>query len=175
MAEELSSIEFVFQVGLQRIQLQSEVFDALDQKAGMVLGFTVVSVGELLGFLMLAAAEGVRPSPYFVKLVQVPFLAGLVAVGLCTYFGLRSLWIREFALGFNFEAFVEDANPEKGLSADDLRKNSLYALLKSVNANDFALGKKRSYAKLATVAFLSSLACYGFTLGLIFLLLSTGA
>lgn len=175
MGEEPSSIEFVFQMGLQRIQLQNQVFDALDQKAGMVLGFTVVSVGELLGFLLLAAAEGVKPSPYFVKFIQVPFLVGLVAVGLCTYFGLRSLWIREFALGFNFETLVQDANPEKRLSADDLRKASLYALQKSVNANDAGLGKKRSYAKMATGSFLLSLACYGVTLGLIFLLLATGA
>ena len=51
----------------------------LDTKTGAVLGFVIVSIAELLGFLFLASTEKGKPIPY-PSLLTILFFVGLVAL-----------------------------------------------------------------------------------------------
>lgn len=48
--------EFI-ELGWKELRLQSETRDHLDTKTGVILGFALVSVVEVLGFLLLVGAE----------------------------------------------------------------------------------------------------------------------
>ena len=45
-----TSIDFVWEMGMSKIRDQIQMFDALDSKTGVIVGFVVVSIVEILGF-----------------------------------------------------------------------------------------------------------------------------
>jgi hypothetical protein len=53
--------DFVFEIGTQRIKDQMEISNALDTKTGIILGFIVVSVAEVVGIVIQ------RPTPVIVS------------------------------------------------------------------------------------------------------------
>ncbi|MGO8793457.1 MAG: hypothetical protein ACLQLC_01430 [Candidatus Sulfotelmatobacter sp.] len=68
------------EVGARKVASQHDVIEQLDNKSSVLLGFSLVSVVELLGFLLLVAAENPNArhsQPFWVIVV---FLAALVSV-----------------------------------------------------------------------------------------------
>ena len=55
-----ATIDFLLDVANRKIESQHEVIGELDQKCSVLLGFSLISVIEMLGFLLLVAVE--RPS-----------------------------------------------------------------------------------------------------------------
>jgi hypothetical protein len=52
-----ATIDFLVDVANRKIESQHEVIGELDQKCSVLLGFSLVSVIEMLGFLLLVAVE----------------------------------------------------------------------------------------------------------------------
>jgi hypothetical protein len=102
------------------------------------------------------------------------FFLGLIFVCLCTFFGFRSLWMRHFALGFNLAAIIQEANPARGLTVDQVCENSLSDVLKSVADNVELLETKQRYVRATTITFLLAMLCYAFAAALIFVYLRVG-
>jgi len=157
-------------MGLSKIRGQIEMFDALDSKTGVIVGFVVVSIVEILGFLLLAAAEATTPSqlsgsPIFSLRVVIFFGVGLLCSFLSTVFGLLALRVREFAIGFDYEKLVGGAN----LQVAELKTLFLDDLVASVRTNKQILEEKVMYAKIASSLVLAGLLCYTVVVAQVFM------
>ncbi len=152
------SINLAWEMGLRKISDQIEVLDALDSKTGLIVGFVVVSIVEILGFLLLAAAEATKhePSVILSRGIALLFVLGLLLSLLSTVLGFMALRVREFAIGFDYPQLVSDANlPEKQLKA-----RFLDDLVRSVQLNKGVLEEKVRYARAATRFAVVGLICY---------------
>lgn len=75
----------------KKLDSQQEVIAQLDQKSSVILGFSVVSVVEIAGFLLLVAGEGgqmASPQPWQVHLI---FYFALICTVLGSALGLIAL------------------------------------------------------------------------------------
>ncbi len=165
-----TSIDFVWEMGMSKIRDQIQMFDALDSKTGVIVGFVVVSIVEILGFLLLAAAEATTPTqlsgtPMFSVLVVVFFGLGLLCSFLSTVFGLLALRVRQFAIGFDYEKLVRGAD----LRSEELKTLFLDDLVASVRTNQRILEEKVMYAKTASLLVLTGLLCYTIIVARLFL------
>jgi hypothetical protein len=165
-----TSIDFVWEMGMSKIRDQIQMFDALDSKTGVIVGFVVVSIVEILGFLLLAAAEATTPTqlsgtPMFSLLVMVFFGIGLLCSFLSTVFGLLALRVREFAIGFDYEKLVGGAD----LKIEELKTLFLDDLVASVRTNKRILEEKVIYAKTASLLVLAGLLCYPIVVARLFM------
>ncbi len=165
-----ASIDFVWEMGLAKIRDQIEMFDALDSKTGVIVGFVVVSIVEILGFLLLAAAEATTPAqlggtPIFSLSVVIFFGLGLVCSFLSTVFGLLALRVRKFAIGFDYEKLVGGAT----LQVKELKTIFLGDLVASVRTNKQILDEKVKYAKIASFLVLTGLLCYTVVVARVFM------
>ena len=168
MPQTTSPIEFAFQLGLQRIQLQTEFFDALDQKTGMILGFVVVSIAELLGFLLLAAAEGLKASllqeSYLQVLPSRGDTFGLVLaegmtfgkVVIASNKGGMKDWVKDKETGLIFNLDKENDLEEKieyALTEDltKIREHARKWVLQNLDIKVVAKRFEEIYKKLITV------------------------
>lgn len=163
------SITFVWDMGLRKISDQIEMFDAIDSKTGVIIGFVVVSIVEILGFLILAAAEATQASQLhssvaFSCAVGFFFFLGLILSILSTWLGLRAIRVREFALGFDYGKLLGLAN----LKEEELKALFLGDLLQSVNSNERVLNDKVKSAKAAAALVLMGLVCYTTDVGILF-------
>jgi hypothetical protein len=150
------SITFVFEMGLKKISDQTAVCDALDSKIGLLLGFVVVSVAEVLGFLLLAAADNTNPSPRYTPPVLGLFLLSFFLVLGATVAGLLGLGMRKFALGFRYHEMVSKANH----SPQELRIMFLDDLLQSSKNNSSALDQKQKWARITLILVVLTLLTY---------------
>lgn len=146
------------------------MFDALDSKTGVIVGFVVVSIVEILGFLLLAAAEATTPAqlsgrPIFSVCVVIFFGIGLLCSFLSTVFGLLALRVREFAIGFDYEKLVGGAN----LQVPELKTIFLDDLVASVRTNKRILDEKVWDAKIASLPVLAGLLCYTVVVAQVFM------
>lgn len=160
------SIDLVWEMGLRKIGDQIELFDALDSKTGVIVGFVVVSIVEILGFLILAATEvkDLNHSPALSRIVVVFFFGGLVSSLVSTLVGLRALRVREFAIGFDYKKFVEAAN----LPPAEIKTRFLDDLLQSVEKNKVVLREKVTSAKIAAAFVLLGIVCYAIVVAMVF-------
>lgn len=97
--------------GPERVRLQTELLAAIDSKVGVVLGFSAVSMAEMLGYLVLASTENSAPSPILftpavVLVLSLGFFAGIVAC----LIGAVILVIRSVEIGptFGFILSIEE-------------------------------------------------------------------
>jgi hypothetical protein len=130
----------------------------------------VVSIVELLGFLILAAAEATQPtqlhrSPAFSRIVGVFFFLGLLLSILSTWLGLRAIRVRQFAIGFDYGKMLGLAN----LKATELKAVFLDDLLQSVNSNERVLNDKVKFAKASARSVLVGLMCYTIVVAMLFM------
>ena len=164
------SIDFVWEMGLRKISDQIGVFDAIDSKTGVIVGFVVVSIVEILGFLLLAAAEATTPAqlsgtPIFSLSVVIFFGLGLFCSFLSTCSGLLALRVRAFAIGFDYEKLVGGAS----LPVAELKTVFLDDLVSSVRTNRQILDEKVRYARTASLLVLAGLLCYTVVVAKVFM------
>ena len=144
----VETISFLFDAGLKKISDQTAVSDSLDSKIGVLLGFVVVSVAEVFGFLLLAAADNTASSPRFTHLTLFLFLLSLAFVVAATISGMLGLGMRKFALGFRYDSMISKARH----TPDQLKLMVLDDLLQSSARNSAVLDQKQKCAT-ATLSF----------------------
>lgn len=164
------SVDFIWEMGLHKIRDQIEMFDALDSKTGVIVGFVVVSIVEILGFLLLAAAEATETkqldsSRAFSWPVVIFFFVGVILSIISTWLGLQAIRVRQFAIGFDYSRMVGIAN----LKVQELKAVFLDDLLQSVNNNEHVLNDKVRFAKASGWCVLGGLICYTIVVGMLFM------
>jgi len=95
--------DFLYEYGLHELKQMSDDYDALDEKTGVVLGLALVSIAEILGFLLLAAAEHNRLNTPHPIVITCFFYAGLLMTVAAVVTGLLELWPRNYAAGPTLE------------------------------------------------------------------------
>ena len=105
--------EFLYKYGLRELKHQSNDYDALDAKTGVVLGFSLVSIAEILGFLLLTSAEGHKLSTPHPIAAGVCFYAGLACTVAAVFTGFLELRPRNYSGGPTLEALrpLADKDP----------------------------------------------------------------
>src|ERR1700677_4944682 len=92
--------KLVTKFGLKELAIQSENRDHLDTKTGVILGFALVAVVEMLGLLLLALVEKPAGQPFVLGSHRVYLLVltvgGIIAVVVCVLFCLMQLRPMDF-------------------------------------------------------------------------------
>jgi|SRR5579871_647914 len=148
-----ASVDLVFDSGLKKISDQILISDSLDSKIGLLLGFVVVSVAEVFGFLLLAAADNKHASPKFTQLIFFLFLINFILVLSATVTGIVGLGMRKFALGFKYDEMVARAR----YTPYDLKITFLDDLLQSCTQNSISLDQKQRFARVTLILVVATL------------------
>jgi hypothetical protein len=162
LIESLGSVEsnhVLLWSGPERVRLQTEMMDAIDTKVGVVLGFSAVAMGELLGYLILGAIESSTPSPLFTLRVVIPIAIGFSAGIVACLVGVFVLFVRKIKIGPSFGW----SPPPGGASA------LLEIWKKCISDNEVILTGKARRARWCIALVLMQLTCYGIAASLLFL------
>ena len=136
--------------GPERIRLQTDMINAMDTKVGVVLGFSAVAMGELLGYLLQSAIESSIPSQLFTLRVALPIALGFLAGISGCLVGASMLLVRRIDIG-----------PQFGLTVSADGSTLLNAWKTCVEANERTLAAKARRAKSCIVLVLAQMMCYG--------------
>src|SRR5579871_5119206 len=104
-----ASVDLVFDSGLKKISDQILISDSLDSKIGLLLGFVVVSVAEVFGFLLLAAADNKHASPKFTQLIFFLFLINFILAVPAPITGTVGVDMRESSLASDYNEMFGSA------------------------------------------------------------------
>jgi hypothetical protein len=136
------------------------LFQNIDSKAGMVLGFALVTIAELLGFLLLVVAEGRILKMSHPHLVSALFWAGMVFLIGGSVSATLALYPRPFFSGIAIRS-IDANNP---LTLEGLLQ--LINTMKTTNAP--YLKKKHLMTRVASVLVPAGLLCLAFVVLLLF-------
>jgi hypothetical protein len=148
------AVNFLLQHALREIDAQNEDRNGLDTKTGVVLGFAIVSLAQMVAALFALPPDKMHlsPQPYSLALL---FMGGSVSVSLATVFGLLALRPTAFN---SFSVAADLANPN--VSHDQLSREILTILKDAIPANDAEYAKKASHSDRAVYLVGLAVFCY---------------
>jgi hypothetical protein len=156
--------DFLYEYGQLELKKLSDDFDSLDEKTAVVLGFALVSIAEILGFLLLGAAEQNRiHTPHPIAFACF-FYMGLVLTMASVVTGLLELWPRSYDAG----PTLEDLRPLAGESPEKIKAALIYALDAACDRNDDINTTKWRFAAATALLVGSSLICYAIAAAYLF-------
>lgn len=109
----LCSLEFVFEMGLKKLEHQERLIDSLDVKMGVLIGFLGAFIVGLLAAAFTSDARKLLPSLWCPT--KVVLAAGLLLIGISLYFAFQAFRTREYSLGLNvaeLSQWSNEAEPE---------------------------------------------------------------
>jgi len=161
------SVKVVLDLALHEEERLANRANWLDTKTGVNLGFVIVSVAELLGFLLLASREGTNSAISKTAhpcLLAVVFVLGLVALIAAMFCGLFELYPMGFQYGpsAEFLALQVDKTPQEieMQCVDSLRQTSAH--------NRTIIQKKAWWTKATVVAVAAALLFYAVAVLILF-------
>jgi len=148
------AVNFLLQHALREIDAQNEDRSGLDTKTGVVLGFAIVSLAQMVAALFALPPDKMHlsPHPHFLALL---FMGGSVSVSLATVFGLLALRPTAFD---SFSVADDLANPN--VSHDQLSKEILAILKDAIPANDAEFARKARHSDSAVYLVGIAVFCY---------------
>lgn len=135
------TVEFLLQHALREIDCQVNDRNGLDTKTGVVLGFALVSLAQMVAALLTLPADKmhVGSHPHFRALL---FIGGSTAVSLATVFGLLAL------RPSTFESFsVVDDLAKPNIAHDQLSREILTILKEAIPENDAEFARKARHSE----------------------------
>ena len=154
----LLGVDFVFDMGIRKIEEQLKEIEALDLKIGILFGFLGTVLVALLAVVFTAAPQSVAamgwPEPPFL-------LIGLISIGLAIYYAFRAFLLRQYygIPSFSDLSLCAKEDPKKSKGA------FLDLLLLITEGNLRRLTDKQRYARSATWSVL--IAFFGFLFAII--------
>jgi hypothetical protein len=104
-ADDTKKLEFRLKLLREEIDAQANIFDQIDGKTGVALGFTFVVVGQVLASVFrLAGGEGHLPSmcPIVSNFTHILFVSANLCALLAIVFGAVARWPRGFEHSIEF-------------------------------------------------------------------------
>jgi hypothetical protein len=154
-----TSVRVVLDLALDEEERLANRANWLDTKTGVIFGFVIVSVAELLGFLLLASREGTSSAIGRAShpcLLAVVFVIGLLALIAAMFCGLFELYPMGFQYGTSAEflALQVDKTPEEieMQCVDSLRQTSAH--------NRTIIQRKARWTKATVIAVAAALFFY---------------
>jgi len=145
------SVETILKLALHEEEQLAHRANWLDTKTGVILGFVIVSVAELLGFLLLASREGINssirstPHPCLLAIVFVLGLAVLMAAMFC---GLADL----YPMGFQFGPSAEFLAGQVDKKPEEIAAECANSLRETSKHNRGIVQRKAKWTKATVVA-----------------------
>ena len=150
------SVQVVLELALHEEEQLANRANWLDTKTGAVLGFAIVSVAELLGFLLLASKDGTKLSITHPCLLAAVFVLGLVSLLLAMILGLVEL----APMGFEYGASTEFLSLLIDKEEHEIRLQCVDSLRKTSVVNRAIVQKKAKLTKTTALAVGAALLCY---------------
>jgi hypothetical protein len=156
------TVNFLLQHALREIDTQNDDRNGLDTKTGVVLGFALVSLAQIVAALFTLPPDKMHVSSH-PHILAVLFIGGSVAVALATVCGLLALRPTPF------ESFsVADDLAKPNAVHDQLSSEILAILRDAIPGNDARFAKKARHSE-RTVYFVGiAVFCYTGVAALIF-------
>ncbi len=148
------AVNFLLQHALREVDAQNEDRNGLDTKTGVVLGFAIVSLAQMVAALFALPPDKMHlsPHPHFLAFL---FMGGSTSVSLATVFGLLALRPTAFS---SFSVADDLAKPH--VSHDQLSKEILTILTDAIPANDAEFAKKVRHSDCAVYLVGIAVFCY---------------
>jgi hypothetical protein len=148
------SVNFLLQHALREIDSQNEDRTGLDTKTGVVLGFAIVSLAQMVAAIFALPPDKmhISPHPHFLALL---FIGGSVSVSLATVFGLLALR----PIGFDSFSVADDL-ASSTVSHGQLSQEILTILKDAIPANDAEFAKKARHSNRAVYLVGIAVFCY---------------
>lgn len=159
------SVKEVLALALHEEEQLANRANWLDTKTGAVLGFVIVSVAELLGFLFLASGERGKFSTAHPCWLATLFFIGLAALVVASLLGLLEL----APMGFKYGASTELLAPHVDQNASGIRLLSLDSLRGTTAHNRGIVQRKATLTKAAVVFVAIALLSYAAAVVILFL------
>ncbi len=153
--------DLLVKVMLSVVESDGLAFDTLDSKAGLVLGFGLVSIAELLGFLLLTAPEAHPLKMVLPLMVQILFYFGMGLLTAGTAFAMIALYPRGFVR--SIDILTPEILAQPITTSDVMRK-----VLTTTKKNSLVLQEKSRWARLAAVLVPAGLFCFALVVLLLF-------
>jgi hypothetical protein len=164
------SVKVVLKLALFEEEQLANRANWLDTKTGAILGFAIVSIAELLGFLLLASREERKLDIAHPWLLAGVFLLGLAAILVGMYLGLRELSPMGFAYGTSTQFLALQIDKDE----KDVRLQCVDSLRKTTVANQAIVQKKAKLAKATALAVGVALLLYASAVAILFFSLFFG-
>jgi len=154
-------IKEALKLGWKELEQQSQMRDHLDTKTGTILGFALVSVVEILGFLLLVAAEKdlFKTVGWLGWLFVTSFSVGLLCVLFAMGFSVAQLWSMDSYfpdLDFYWDR-LRGRPPEKMNAATIQRMRACSEMNERVSERKSRLASRAAVASgFAVLAFVAS-------------------
>ncbi len=144
--------KIVTKFGLKELAIQSENRDHLDTKTGVILGFALVAVVEMLGLLLLALVEKPAGQPFVLGSHRVYLLiltvGGIIAVVVCVLFCLMQLRPMDFHyVDMDFLEQIQDEAP-----IEEIQRRLQSRISESAYKNSDVVGEKSRLAAWAALS-----------------------
>ncbi len=141
------SLKVVLELALHEEEELANRANWLDTKTGAVVGFVIVSVAELLGFLFLASGEKAKFSTTHPYSLATLFFIGLAALVVASLVGLVEL----APMGFRYGTSVEMLVPSVDQDTSGIRLLCVDSLRRSSGHNRRIVRRKAKLAKAAVI------------------------
>lgn len=152
------------EAGNSKLASQRSVIEQLENKSSVLLGFSLVSIVEVLGFLLLVASEHAQAATSEPCWVHSTFYLALVSVVIASGAGI-------FAMrGNSSHSFHASAFPDyrKKNNLNELKAEMLESIEGSIRRNHEVIGKKRAALGVAMVAIGVALVLYSILVARLF-------
>ena len=136
---------------LSQVESEGKTFDTLDSKAGLILGFGLVGIGEIAGFLLLATSEAHQPRAVSCG-VRVFFYLGMVLIMAGAASAMWALYPRGFSREIRVITAETLENPPKVV---DVLKH----VLEVKDGNQGVLKLKADWTRAAGILVVAGLFC----------------
>lgn len=132
---------FLLDAAESEIENQADAFNQLDNKTGVILGFSLVAIVQMFGFTMKSSNPFVD-LPLAVSLAAVSAALSLLAA---TLVGVSARWPRDFDNGWTVTDLITKEEP----TLARLHDRGMTTLRKAIAANDKVLKKKATLSNAA--------------------------
>lgn len=138
----LHGIDFVFEMGMRKIEEQVNAIEALDQKVGILLGFLGAILTGLLGVIFTATPQSTE---VIGRLGKALLLVGVILIGVAIYFAFKAFLMAPYSGLPKFSNLFQWANEE----TKQTKNVFLYTLLAATKQNIETLASKQKYSRRA--------------------------
>jgi hypothetical protein len=150
-----NSAKLVLDLALHEEQGLADRANWLDTKTGVVLGFGIVSVAELLGFLILASADHRHFGFPHRCLISLLFCAGLIALITGMFLGFAELGPIGFAYGPSTQYLANQFQRDE----QDIRVECIQAMKETSAKNKIIIQRKARLLRLTVIFMAAALLC----------------
>lgn len=149
-ANAVDDYKFAIDVATAEQQAINERIERLDTKTGVILGFVIVSVAEILGFLLLIAGEKNKLVVVHPKVFVVVFAFALTCVLIATVLGCWEMFPRSTHQGF-FLRLIKTIDP--ALRNEDSQVRATLLLLEEAATSKYRVLANKARLMMLTVLF----------------------